>query len=105
MSTTKAENTFSDITANTQGVQNGHRGIDSLPLKVTLKAFFLMLKSYWGCKDSIKSWILLVVIISLTSGSVYIATSINSWYKEFWDTIQNYDPLARERQLLQIAIG
>lgn len=104
MSTTKAENTFSDITANTQGVQNGHRGIDSLPLKVTLKAFFLMLKSYWGCKDSIKSWILLVVIISLTSGSVYIATSINSWYKEFWDTIQNYDIDGFKHQLIIFVI-
>lgn len=100
MSTTKAEKTFSDITANTRGVQNGHRGIDSLPLKVTLKAFFLMLKSYWGCKDSIKSWILLVVIISLTGGSVYIATSINSWYKEFWDTIQNYDIDGFKHQLI-----
>lgn len=104
MSTTKAENTFSDITANTQGVQNGHRGIDSLPLKVTLKAFFLMFKSYWGCKDSIKSWILLVVIISLTSGSVYIATSINSWYKEFWDTIQNYDIDGFKHQLIIFVI-
>lgn len=104
MSTTKAENTFSDITANTQGLQNGHRGIDSLPLKVTLKAFFLMLKSYWGCKDSIKSWILLVVIISLTSGSVYIATSINSWYKEFWDTIQNYDIDGFKHQLFIFVI-
>lgn len=104
MSTTKAEKTFSDITANTQGVQNGHRGIDSLPLKVTLKAFFLMLKSYWGCKDSIKSWILLVVIISLTSGSVYIATSINSWYKEFWDTIQNYDIDGFKHQLIIFVI-
>lgn len=100
MSTTKAEKTFSDITANTQGLQNGHRGIDSLPLKVTLKAFFLMLKSYWGCKDSIKSWILLVVIISLTGSSVYIATSINSWYKEFWDTIQNYDIDGFKHQLI-----
>lgn len=104
MSTTKAEKTFSDITANTQGVQNGHRGIDSLPLKVTLKAFFLMLKSYWGCKDSIKSWILLVVIISLTGGSVYIATSINSWYKEFWDTIQNYDIDGFKHQLIIFVI-
>lgn len=104
MSTTKAEKTFSDITANTQGVQNGHRGIDSLPLKVTLKAFFLMLKSYWGCKDSIRSWILLVVIISLTGGSVYIATSINSWYKEFWDTIQNYDIDGFKHQLIIFVI-
>lgn len=66
-------------------------GTDSLPLKITLIAFWRMLVSYWGCRDSMKSWFYLVCIISLTGGSVYIATSINTWYKDFWDTIQNYD--------------
>lgn len=103
MSATKAPKTFSDITKDTQGVQHEHRSIDSLPLKVTLKAFGIMLKSYWGCKDSIKSWILLFVIISLTGGSVYIATSINSWYKTFWDTIQNYDIDGFKQQLIVFA--
>lgn len=67
------------------------RPIDCLPLKVTLRAFWGMIKSYWGCKDSLKSWGLLALIVALTGGSVYIATAINSWYKVFWDTIQEYD--------------
>lgn len=100
MSATKASQTFSDIT---KGVPQEHRSIDSLPLKVTLKAFGIMLKSYWGCKDSVKSWILLAVIIGLTGGSVYIATSINSWYKTFWDTIQNYDIDGFKQQLIVFA--
>lgn len=80
---------------------NGAYGqTDCLPLKVTLKAFWRMLKSYWGCKDSIKSWILLGAIVALTGGSVYIATAINTWYKTFWDTIQNYDLPGFKYQLM-----
>lgn len=64
---------------------------DSLPLKVTLKSFFILLKLYWTKKESLISWFYLFIIIILTGGSVYIATRINTWYKEFWDTITNYD--------------
>ena len=78
----------------------GERPIDCLPLKVTLRAFWGMIKSYWGCKDSLKSWGLLGLIVALTGGSVYIATAINSWYKAFWDTIQEYDLDGFKYQLL-----
>ena len=78
----------------------GERPIDCLPLKVTLRAFWGMIKSYWGCKDSLKSWGLLALIVALTGGSVYIATAINSWYKAFWDTIQEYDLDGFKYQLL-----
>ena len=64
---------------------------DSLPLKVTLKSLFILLKLYWTKKESLISWFYLFIIIVLTGGSVYIATRINSWYKDFWDTITNYD--------------
>ena len=67
------------------------RPVDCLPLRETLRAFWGMIKSYWGCKDSLKSWGLLALIVGLTGGSVYIATAINTWYKAFWDTIQEYD--------------
>ena len=76
------------------------RPADSLPLKVTLKAFWRMLLSFWGSKDSRKAWLLLALIISLTGGSVYLATAINSWYKTFWDTIQEYDLPGFKQQLL-----
>lgn len=67
------------------------RRVDSLPLRVSLQAFWRMLTPFWTCKASITAWILLVIIVGLTSGSIYLATAINTWYKDFWDTIQNYD--------------
>lgn len=86
-------------------VKNGKvRSKDSLPLCLTLKLFWRMLVSYWGCRDSLKSWLLLVVILSLTGGSVYLATAINSWYKVFWDAIQNYDLPGFKHQLVVFVI-
>ena len=79
------------------------KAADSLPLKVSLASFWRMLKPYWTSKDSFVSWVLLIVIISLTAASIWIATSINSWYKTFWDTIQNYDVAAFKHQILIFA--
>lgn len=67
------------------------RPADSLPLKESLKAFWHMLTPYWTSRDSRVSWIIFVTVIALTAASIYVATAINSWYKEFWDTIQQYD--------------
>lgn len=64
---------------------------DSLPLKLSIRAFFRIAVPYWKSRDSFVAWGLLVLIIALTSGAVFLATAINSWYKSFWDTIQNYD--------------
>lgn len=79
-------------------------GTDSLPLKITLKAFWRMLISYWGCKDSLPAWGLLIAIVSLTGGSVYLATRFNSWYKAFWDTIQEYNLDGFKMQIVMFAI-
>lgn len=73
---------------------------DSLPLKESLKAFWHMLTPYWTSRDSRISWFLLVVIIALTAGAIYIATAINTWYKAFWDTIQQYDVDAFGHQIM-----
>ena len=64
---------------------------DSLPLKLSIRAFFRIAVPYWKSRDSFVAWGLLVLIIALTSGAEFLATAINSWYKSFWDTIQNYD--------------
>ena len=68
-----------------------YQGSDSLPFKVSALSAFRMIKLYWCSKDSKNSWLLLFFIVSLTSGAVWLATRFNSWYKDFWDTIQNYD--------------
>ncbi len=73
---------------------------EQLPLKVTLKAFAKLIKMYWTSKDSKKSWLYLLSIIIFTGGSVYLATAINTWYKTFWDTLQNYDLDGFKHQLL-----
>ena len=77
--------------------------VDSLPLKVSLQAFWRILKPYWKSRDSLGSWLTLAVIIALTAGSIFVATSINSWYKGFWDTIQQYDVDAFGHQILIFA--
>lgn len=50
-----------------------------------------MLIPFWTHRDSRLSWFILTVVIALTAAAIYIATAINSWYKDFWDTIQEYD--------------
>ncbi|MDO5351429.1 MAG: ABC transporter ATP-binding protein/permease [Succinatimonas sp.] len=81
-----------------------YHGSDSLPLRISIKAAWHMIKIYWTSKDSLWSWFLLTLILTLIGGSIYIVTAINSWYKEFWDTIQNYDIQGFKYQLLIFAI-
>ncbi|MBO6258693.1 MAG: ABC transporter ATP-binding protein/permease [Succinivibrio sp.] len=84
--------------------RNRLHGTDSLPLKVSIRSFFKILKPYWTSRDSLFSWFLLFVIISLTAGSIWLATVFNSWYKEFWDAIQNYDLDGFKYQLMIFVI-
>lgn len=83
---------------------SGLQGADSLPLKLTLRAFWYILTPYWKSRDSLVSWLLLFLIVALTAGAIYIATAINKWYKTFWDTIQNYDVSGFKHELLIFAI-
>lgn len=71
--------------------QSSNRQRDSLPLKLSLKSFWNLLTPYWTSKDSLVSWFILILIIALTAGSVYIATAINSWYRSFWDALEQYN--------------
>ncbi|HAR80215.1 MAG TPA: ABC transporter ATP-binding protein [Succinivibrionaceae bacterium] len=76
----------------------------SVPLKLSIRAFFKILVPYWKTRDSLFSWFLIFCIVSLTSGAIWLATAINTWYKEFWDTIQNYDIDGFKHQLLVFVI-
>lgn len=78
-------------------------GSDSLPLKLSVKAFFKIALPFWKSKDSKVAWFLLFMIVALTASAVYLATAINSWYKSFWDTIQNYDVPGFKHYLLVFA--
>ncbi len=89
---------------NPSALRDQYHGSDSLPLKVSIRAAWRMIRLYWGSKDSAYAWFLLVLIIALTSGAIYLATAINKWYKDFWDTMQNYDLPGFKSQLLLFVI-
>lgn len=57
----------------------------------TIKAFWHIATPYWCTKDSIFSWLLLVLIAFFCVCSVYLSTIFNDWYREFWDSIQAYE--------------
>ena len=85
-------------------LRSQYHGKDSLPIKVSIKVALRMLKLYWTDKDSIPSWILLSIIVILTSGAIYLAKVFNTWYKDFWDTVQQYDLPGFKYQLMMFAI-
>ena len=77
---------------------------ESLPLRVTLRSFVSFLMPYWTSRDSLVAWLILMVIAAMTSGAVYLATAINSWYKRFWDTVEQYDLPGFKHELMIFAI-
>lgn len=89
---------------NAKSLRERFHGADSLPLKVSIKAAWRMIKLYWRSKDSLWSWLLLFFIVVLTSGAIYLAKVFNTWYKEFWDTVQNYDLPGFKHQLLVFVV-
>lgn len=60
-------------------------------LSETIKAFWHIAAPYWCTKDSLFSWLLLVLIAFFCVCSVYLSTIFNDWYREFWDSIQAYE--------------
>ena len=89
---------------NSEKLREKYHGADSLPLKVSIKAGWRMIKLFWGSKDSLFAWFLLLCIVALTGGAIYLAKVINTWYKEFWDTIQNYDLEGFKYQLMVFVV-
>ncbi len=79
-------------------------GRESLPLKISIRCFFRIMLPFWTSRASLWAWVLLAVIIALTSGAIWLATRFNTWYKEFWDTIQNYDLPGFKQQLMMFVI-
>ena len=88
-----------------EGMRPGGTGSrESLPLRVTLRSFVSFLVPYWTSRDSLMAWLILMVIAAMTSGAVYLATAINSWYKRFWDTVEQYDLPGFKHELMVFAI-
>ncbi|QLG87283.1 ABC transporter ATP-binding protein/permease [Chitinibacter bivalviorum] len=53
--------------------------------------FWQLAKPYWVSEDKYRAWGLLALVISLSLGLVYMNVQFNSWYNEFYNTLQNLD--------------
>ncbi|WP_288842131.1 ABC transporter ATP-binding protein/permease [uncultured Deefgea sp.] len=61
--------------------------------------FWQLAKPYWVSEEKYRAWGLLALIIALSLGMVFMNVQFNSWYKEFYDTMQNLDKKGFEQAL------
>ncbi|NWE29446.1 ABC transporter ATP-binding protein/permease [Pseudomonas gingeri] len=59
-----------------------------------------MTTPYWRSEEKGKAWLLLLAVIGLSLFSVAISVWINSWYKDFYDALQQKDETAFWRLIL-----
>ena len=62
--------------------------------------FWALTKPYWTSEEKWSAWGLLLVVIGLTLGSVYLNVLFNSWNRDFFTALQNYDEAAFWHELL-----
>ena len=61
------------------------------PVRHLWRNFWRLLKPFWVSSAGRQGWVLLIVILTLTGGSVYLSKLFNEWYNSFWNALQNYD--------------
>ncbi|RON54638.1 ABC transporter ATP-binding protein/permease [Pseudomonas frederiksbergensis] len=59
-----------------------------------------MASPYWRSEEKAKAWTLLIAVIALSLFSVAISVWINSWYKDFYNALQEKDSAAFWRLIL-----
>ena len=55
------------------------------------RGFWHLFKGYWKSEEKFKACGLLAVVIALNFASVYLLVQINTWYNEFYNSLQNYE--------------
>ena len=53
-----------------------------------LRAFWALAKPYWVSEERRKGLALLVAVIALSLALVYLNVRFNTWYRDFWDAVQ-----------------
>src|SRR5215216_1346821 len=53
-----------------------------------LKAFWALAKPYWVSEERAKGLGLLVAVVGLSLFLVFLNVKFNTWYKDFWDAVQ-----------------
>ena len=62
------------------------------PVRHLWRNFWMLLKPFWASKEGkTKGLLLLLVVLALTAGAVYLQKKLNTWYNEFYNSIQTYN--------------
>lgn len=69
-----------------------------------LSQYWQLVKPFWLCKQRLPSVGLLVVIISMTFGSVWLSVQFNQWNGDFYNALQQLDGSNIYRLLGQFAL-
>lgn len=73
-------------------------------MKTFARAAWKLIWPYWFSEDKFRARLLLFVIVSLNLGLVYITVLLNSWYGEFYNSLQQKNFEAFKSLLLQFGI-
>ena len=57
----------------------------------TLKHFYLLARSFWGGKGSLKAWLLLCAVIGFALAIVRVSVYITAWNKDFYDALEQFN--------------
>lgn len=50
-----------------------------------------LIASYWTSEQRLSAWALLIIVLSGNFTLVYLTVRLNTWYREFYDALQNYN--------------
>ena len=59
--------------------------------KKLFRGFLLLFKGYWSSEEKWRARGVLAVVIAMNFAMVYLLVQLNTWYKVFYDALQNYE--------------
>ncbi len=73
-------------------------------LHAFLRDFWTLAAPYWSSEERWKARGLLLVVVFMSLGQVYLLVQLNTWNRDFFDALQQYDQSAFGALLLRFAI-
>ncbi|VTP82345.1 ABC transporter ATP-binding protein [Proteus vulgaris] len=70
----------------------------------TIKQFFYLVSPFWGQREALYCWCLLIVSLTLTLSSVWFNVKMNEWNGSFYNALQQLDGQALYTLLQQFVV-
>ena len=59
--------------------------------RAALARVWRLTRAYWTSEEKLSAWALLIIVLAGNFTIVYLTVRLNSWYRGFYDALQNYD--------------